>query len=58
MNARYAAGLTTQAELAQAQYLLTRAETDEVVVRIGAWAAWLNLCAARGDLAPFLRSIQ
>jgi outer membrane protein len=58
MNARYAAGLTTQAELAQAQYLLTRAATDEVVVRIGAWTAWLNLCAARGDLTPFLRSIQ
>jgi outer membrane protein TolC len=58
MNARYAAGLATQAELAQAQYLLTRAETDALVARIGAWTAWLNLCAARGDLAPFLRSVK
>jgi hypothetical protein len=58
MNARYAAGLANQAELAQAQYLLTRAESDELVARIGAWASWLNLCAARGDLTPFLRAVR
>jgi outer membrane protein TolC len=58
MSARYAAGLTSQAELAQAQYLLTRAETDQVVARIGAWTAWLNLCAARGDLTPFLGAVR
>lgn len=58
MNARYVAGLATQAELAQAQYLVTRAETDNVVARIGAWSAWLSLCAARGDLTPFLQSVR
>jgi outer membrane protein TolC len=58
MSVRYAAGLTSQAELAQAQYLLTRAETDQVVARIGAWTAWLNLCAARGDLTPFLGAVR
>lgn len=58
LNARYTAGLATQAELAQAKYLLTRAEGDNVAARISAWTAWLNVCAARGDLAPFLRNAK
>jgi outer membrane protein len=54
MSARYSAGLATLAELAQAQYALTRAQADNVIAHIGAWAAWLDACAAAGDLAPFL----
>lgn len=57
MNSRYGAGLATVADLAQAQYLLTRAETDAVVTRLAAWRALLDQCAARGDLAPFLGSL-
>lgn len=57
MNSRYGAGLATVADLAQAQYLLTRAETDAIVTRLAAWRALLDQCAARGDLAQFLRSL-
>ena len=54
MSARYAAGLATLAELAQTQYALTRAQADHVIAHVGAWAAWLDQCAALGDLTPFL----
>lgn len=57
-NSRYSAGLSTLAELAQAQYLVTRAEGDAIVTRIAAWRAWLDQCTARGDLGPFLMSVR
>jgi outer membrane protein len=58
MNARYAAGLATLADVAQAQFALTRAATDEVLARLGAWRARLALAGADGDLAPFLALLQ
>lgn len=58
LNTRYAAGLATLAELAQAQYLLTRAEVDDALARLSAWGAWLEVCAARGDLGPFLAAAR
>jgi outer membrane protein TolC len=58
MSARYSSGLATVADLAQAQYVLTRAEADAAVARVGAWHAWLDQCAARGDLAPFLARVK
>jgi outer membrane protein TolC len=58
MNSRYSSGLATVADLAQAQYLLNRAEADVVLTRIAAWRAWLDQCTARGNLAPFLARIR
>ncbi|MEO9037647.1 MAG: TolC family protein [Gemmatimonadaceae bacterium] len=58
MNSRYSAGLATLADLAQARFVLTRAEVDAVVTRLSAWRAWLDQCAARGDLTPFLASVR
>jgi outer membrane protein TolC len=58
MSARYSSGLATAADLAQAQYVLTRAEADAAIVHVGAWRAWLDECAARGDLAPFLATVK
>jgi outer membrane protein TolC len=58
MNARYTSGLATLADLAQSQFVLTRAEGDAAIARVAAWRAWLDQCAARGDLAPFLAAIR
>ena len=58
VSSRYAAGLSTLPELAQAQLVLTRAEADNVLTRIAAWGAWLDRCAAQGDLTPFLASVR
>ncbi|MEO8452989.1 MAG: TolC family protein [Gemmatimonadota bacterium] len=57
VSSRYAAGLATLPELAQAQLILTRAEVDSVLARVAAWTAWLDRCASQGNLAPFLASV-
>jgi outer membrane protein TolC len=58
MNVRYTAGLATLADVAQAQLALTRAETDDVLARLGAWRARLALAGANGDLTPFLALLR
>ncbi|HWZ57896.1 MAG TPA: TolC family protein [Gemmatimonadaceae bacterium] len=58
MNVRYGAGLATLADVAQAQLALTRAETDDVLARLGAWRARLALAGANGDLTPFLALVR
>lgn len=55
MNARYKAGLGTLIELAEAQRLVTQAETDDALARLGVWRAMLRAAAAQGSLDPFLR---
>jgi outer membrane protein TolC len=54
-NARYKAGLGTLIELADAQRLVTQAEIDDALARLGVWRALLHAAAARGDLDPFLQ---
>ncbi len=54
-RARYAAGLATIVEVADAQRLLAQAETDDAVARINVWRALLAEARAGGDLTPFLR---
>jgi len=55
-SARYKAGLGTVLEVAEAQRLLTQAETDDGLARLGVWRALLALAAAEGDLGPFLKA--
>lgn len=55
-SARYNAGLGTVLEVAEAQRLLTQAETDDGLARLAVWRAFLGLAAAEGDLEPFLKA--
>jgi outer membrane protein TolC len=55
VSARYRAGLATLIEVADAQRLVTQAEIDNAVARLGVWRALLQVAAAQGDLDPFLR---
>lgn len=54
-SARYKAGLGNIVEVAEAERILTQAEIDDVLARLGVWRAMLGLAAAQGDLAPFLQ---
>lgn len=53
-NARYEAGLATVESVAEAQRLLTQAEIDCSLARLGVWRALLQLASAAGDIKPFL----
>jgi outer membrane protein len=55
-TARYNSGLGNIIEVAEAQRLLTQAEIDESLARLGVWRALLAIAAAQGDLQPFLQS--
>jgi outer membrane protein TolC len=56
--ARYDAGLGTIVEVADAQRLLTQAQIDDALARLGVWRAMLGAAAANGDIQPFLRASQ
>jgi outer membrane protein TolC len=53
-TARYRAGLANIDELAEAQRLLTQAEIDDVLARLGVWRGLLGIAAAGGDIEPFV----
>jgi len=53
-TARYKAGLTNIIEVAEAERILTQAEIDDALARLGAWRGLLGVAAASGDLQPFL----
>jgi outer membrane protein TolC len=53
-QARYEAGLGGIDELAEAQRLLTQAEIDDALARLGVWRGLLGTAIAAGDLTPFL----
>lgn len=53
-TARYQAGLANIDELAEAQRLLTQAEIDDVLARLGVWRGLLGIAAAAGDIQPFV----
>ncbi len=52
---RYDAGLRNIVGVAETQRLLTQAEIDDSIARLGVWHALLAIAAAQGDLEPFLR---
>jgi outer membrane protein TolC len=53
-GARYESGLGNIDALAEAQRLLTQAEIDDALARLGVWRGLLGIAAAAGDLQPFL----
>jgi len=56
-TARYRAGLGTIAEVADAQRLLTQAEIDDALARLGVWRGLLGVAAAAGDIQPFVAEV-
>jgi outer membrane protein len=53
-TARYQAGLGNVDAVAEAQRLLTQAEIDDALARLGVWRGLLGVATAAGDLRPFL----
>jgi outer membrane protein len=53
-TARYQAGLANVDEVAEAQRLLTQAEIDDVLARLGVWRGLLGIAVAAGDIRPFI----
>ncbi len=53
-TARYQSGLGTIDEVAEAQRLLTQAEIDDAIARLGVWRGLLAIATAAGDLQPFI----
>jgi outer membrane protein len=53
-TARYQSGLGNIDEVADAQRLLTQAEIDDALARLGIWRGLLGVASAAGDLQPFV----
>lgn len=53
-TARYQSGLGNIDAVAEAQRLVTQAEIDDALARLGVWRGLLALAAAAGDIRPFL----
>jgi outer membrane protein TolC len=53
--ARYRAGLSGVVDVSDAQRLLTQAEIDDALAKLGVWRALLSVASAQGDLQPFLQ---
>ena len=45
-------------EVAEAQRLLTQAEIDDALARLGVWRGLLGVAAAAGDIRPFLAEVS
>jgi outer membrane protein len=54
-TARYQSGLGNIDAVAEAQRLLTQAEIDDALARLGVWRAMLGVAQASGDLHSFLK---
>jgi outer membrane protein len=55
---QYEASLTTIVEVADAEGLLARAESDDAIARVNVWRSLFTLAAAQGDLQPFLGMLK
>jgi outer membrane protein TolC len=53
-QARYESGLGTIDQVADAQRLLTQAEIDDALARLGVWRGLLAVATAAGDIQPFI----
>ena len=53
-TARYRSGLGNIDEVAEAQRLLTQAEIDDALARLGVWRGLLAVATAAGDIQPFV----
>jgi outer membrane protein TolC len=56
-TARYQAGLGNIDAVAEAQRLVTQAEIDDALARLGVWRGLLGVAAAAGDIRPFLAEV-
>jgi outer membrane protein len=56
-TARYQAGLGNIDAVAEAQRLVTQAEIDDALARLGVWRGLLAVSAAAGDIRPFLAEV-
>jgi outer membrane protein TolC len=56
-TARYQAGLGNIDSVAEAQRLVTQAEIDDALARLGVWRGLLAVAAAGGDIRPFLAEV-
>src|SRR5437773_3261672 len=56
-SARYQASLGNIVDVADAQRLLTQAEIDEALARLGVWRGLLGVAIAAGDIQPFLNEV-
>lgn len=56
--ARYKSGLASVVEVAEAERILTQAEIDDSLAKLGIWRSLLAVAAASGDLQPFLQEVQ
>lgn len=57
-RARYDSGLAALLEVAEAERILRRSETEDAVARIDVWRARFQLAAAEGDLTPLLAQLR
>ncbi|HWY46305.1 MAG TPA: TolC family protein, partial [Bryobacteraceae bacterium] len=57
-TARYQSGLGNIDEVAEAQRLLTQAEIDDALARLGIWRGLLDVAAAAGDIQPFIAEVS
>jgi outer membrane protein TolC len=57
-RARYEAGLADVLEVAEAERILLRAETEDALARLNVWRARFGLAAAEGDLTPVLSQLD
>src|SRR5579871_105210 len=57
-TARYQSGLGIIDDVAEAQRLLTQAEIDDALARLGVWRGLLGIAVAAGDLQPFLAEVS
>lgn len=53
-TARYQTGLGNIDEVAEAQRLLTQAEIDDALARLGVWRGLLGIATVAGDIQPFV----
>jgi outer membrane protein TolC len=57
-TARYQSGLGNIVEVADAQRLLSQAEIDDALARLGVWRSLLGIAIAAGDIQPFLTEAE
>lgn len=56
-TARYKSGLGNIDAVAEAQRLLTQAEIDDALARLGVWRGLLAVATASGDIRPFVAEV-
>jgi outer membrane protein TolC len=56
-TARYKSGLGNIDAVAEAQRLLTQAEIDDALARLGVWRGLLAVAASAGDIRPFVAEV-